>query len=80
MIEESNDPPALIPNTMPHQNRVNPFNNLIATPARGTLVGNRGILHDDQGRIVRPFSHKNWVACVLDFGQQQKRKKCPIKT
>ena len=52
---------------MTHQNRVTPFNELIATPARGNLMGNRGILHDDQGRIVRSFAHKNWVTCVLDF-------------
>ena len=32
---------------MPHPSRVTPFNELIATPARGTLMGNRGILHDE---------------------------------
>ncbi len=52
---------------MPHQNRVTPFNELIATPARGSLMGNRGILHDHQGRIVKPFTHRVWVTCVLDF-------------
>ena len=52
---------------MPHQNRVTPFNELITTPARGTLMGNRGILHDAQGRIVRPYTHRVWVTCLLDF-------------
>ncbi len=52
---------------MPHQNRVTPFNELIATPARGSLMGNRGVLHDGRGRIVRPFAHRNWVTCVLEF-------------
>ncbi len=52
---------------MPHPNRVTPFNELIATPTRGTLMGNRGVLHDDQRRIVRRFAHRNWVTCVLDF-------------
>ena len=52
---------------MPYQNRVTPFNELIAIPARGSLMGNRGVLHDDQGRIVRPFAHRNWVACDLEF-------------
>ena len=33
---------------MPRQNRVTPFNELIATPARGALMGNRGILHNDR--------------------------------
>ena len=31
---------------MPLQNRVTPFGELIATAARGTLMGNRGCLHD----------------------------------
>ena len=52
---------------MPSLNRVTPFNELIATPARGTLMGNRGILHDDQGRIVKPFAHRNWITCLLEF-------------
>jgi len=30
-------------------------------------MGNRGILHDDRGRMFRPFAHKNWVTCVLAF-------------
>jgi hypothetical protein len=33
------------------QNRVTPFGQFEATPARGLLMGNRGILHDDQGRL-----------------------------
>lgn len=30
---------------MPHRNRVDPFGDLVADPARGTLYGNRGVLH-----------------------------------
>jgi len=52
---------------MPLQNRVTPFGELIATPARGTLMGNRGCLHDAARRIRRPFAAKRWIACVLDF-------------
>ena len=37
---------------MPLQNRVTPFGELIATEARGLLMGNRGILHDGDGHIV----------------------------
>jgi hypothetical protein len=33
---------------MPLQNRVTPLGEIIADPARGTLMGNRGILHDAQ--------------------------------
>ena len=52
---------------MPRQNRVTPFGELIATPARGTLMGNRGCLHDLQQRIRRPFVGRRWIACVLQF-------------
>ncbi|TMQ28460.1 MAG: hypothetical protein E6K82_00355 [Candidatus Rokuibacteriota bacterium] len=52
---------------MPRQNRVTPFGELIATPARGTLMGNRGCLHDLQQRIRRPFAGRRWIACVLQF-------------
>ena len=30
-------------------------------------MGNRGILHDDGNRIVRPWAHKAWVTCLLEF-------------
>jgi hypothetical protein len=52
---------------MPLQNRVNPFGELIATPARGTLMGNRGCLHDGHRRIRRPFALRRWILCVLQF-------------
>jgi hypothetical protein len=52
---------------MARQNRVNPFGELIATPDRGTLMGNRGVLHDAQGRIKRPWQLKRWLICVLEF-------------
>jgi hypothetical protein len=52
---------------MPRQNRVTPFSALIAAPARGTLMGNRGCLHDDHGRIRRPFLGRRWIICLLSF-------------
>jgi hypothetical protein len=52
---------------LPRQNRVTPFGGLIATECRGTLMGNRGCLHDDQQRIRRPFACKRWLICVLEF-------------
>jgi len=30
-------------------------------------MGNRGILHDDHNRVVRPWAHKAWVTCLLEF-------------
>lgn len=52
---------------MPLQNRVTPFGSLIATPARGTLMGNRGCLHNDRKQIKRQFQLKRWITCVLQF-------------
>ncbi len=49
------------------QNRVTPFGELIATPSRGTLMGNRGCLHDEQKRIRRLFACRRWIICVLEF-------------
>jgi hypothetical protein len=58
---------------MPRQNRVTPFSDLIATPARGTLMGNRGCLHDDNTRIRRRFVGKRWIICVLEFKGRRHR-------
>jgi hypothetical protein len=51
----------------PRQNRVTPFNELISTPARGLVYGNRGCLHDTDGRIRRLYNGKRWLACRLEF-------------
>src|SRR5512135_218276 len=52
---------------MPRQNRVTPFSTLIATPARGTLTGNRGCLHDEHGQIRRDYQGQRWIICLLEF-------------
>jgi hypothetical protein len=52
---------------MPLQNRVTPLSELIADPARGLVYGNRGCLHDEQGRIRRRYNGKRWIACRLEF-------------
>lgn len=52
---------------MPLQNRVTPFGTLIATSERGTLMGNRGCLHDERQRIRRPFQLQRWLICLLEF-------------
>src|SRR5262245_32778401 len=52
---------------MPLQNRVTPLGELIAHPARGLVYGNRGCLHDDQGRIRRRYATRRWIACRLEF-------------
>jgi hypothetical protein len=49
------------------QNRVTPLGDLVAEPARGLVYGNRGCLHDAEGRIRRRFDGKRWIACRLRF-------------
>jgi hypothetical protein len=53
--------------SMPLQNRVDPYGRLHAVEARGALMGNRGILHDDEKRIVAPWRLKRWITCTLSF-------------
>jgi hypothetical protein len=52
---------------MPLQNRVTPLGELLAHPARGLVYGNRGCLHDAQGRIRRRQATRRWIACRLEF-------------
>jgi hypothetical protein len=49
------------------RNRVTPLSELIADPARGLVYGNRGCLHDEEGRIRRRYNGKRWIACRLEF-------------
>jgi hypothetical protein len=49
------------------QNRVTPLSELIATPARGLVYGNRGCLHDDSGQIRRRYNGRRWISCQLQF-------------
>ena len=54
---------------MPLQNRVTPFGEIVAHPARGMFMGNRGILHDSGRRLhpTRRWTHKTWICCLCDF-------------
>jgi hypothetical protein len=52
---------------MPHQNRVTPFGDIVARPGRGLLMGNRGVLHDGERRIVRFAQGRRWIACRTEF-------------
>ena len=59
---------------MPLQNRVTPFGELIAVPARGTLFGNRGgRFHTDAKTLTaRRWASRQWICCVLDFKGRQR--------
>lgn len=59
------------------QNRVDPFGNIIKTPARGHLMGNRGLLHGDHKNILRPFRLKAWITCVLEFKNRKREVMTP---
>ncbi|WP_068117138.1 hypothetical protein [Tropicimonas marinistellae] len=53
---------------MTRQNRVLPTGEIVATPARGLFMGNRGILHDTEGRLgVSRWKHTAWICCALSF-------------
>jgi hypothetical protein len=54
---------------VPLQNRVDPFGELIATPARGLFLGNRGgrFHRDDQTLGQRRWASRQWICCVLRF-------------
>ena len=62
---------------MPRRNRVTPFGAIIVTPARGTLMGNRGVLHDQDERIRRDWVLKRWLLCVLEFNGRRRKVMTP---
>ncbi len=59
---------------MPLPNRVTPLAELIATPARGTLMGNRGgkFHTDDRKAHRRRWASRQWICCVLEFNNRQR--------
>ena len=54
---------------MPLQNRVDPFGELFADPARGTFMGNRGGRFHTPARTLtaRRWASRQWICCVLTF-------------
>jgi hypothetical protein len=59
---------------VPLQNRVDPFGELIATPARGLFLGNRGgrLHRDDRTLSKRRWASRQWICCVLRFKQRHR--------
>ena len=57
------------------QNRVSPFGELFAAPARGLLMGNRGgRLHDGQRKLgARRWTSKQWICCRLQFNNRRRK-------
>ena len=54
---------------MPLQNRVTPEGEIIATPHRGLMMGNRGGCFHLPDRTLgsRRWATRQWIACVLEF-------------
>jgi hypothetical protein len=61
---------------MPLENRVTPFGEIVATPERGTMFGNRGgRFHDPrtQSLLKRRFASRRWICCELCFKNRRRR-------
>jgi hypothetical protein len=61
------------------QNRVTPNGDIVKTSARGALMGNRGVLHNERQEIGRPFRLKAWITCVLEFKGRRRAIMAPNK-
>jgi hypothetical protein len=61
---------------VPIQNRVTPLGEIIATPERGLVYGNRGCLHDSAGALRRRYPTQRWIACQLSF---RGRRRSPLR-
>ncbi|MCE0733636.1 hypothetical protein LWH48_12685 [Halomonas sp. G15] len=64
---------------MPLQNRVDPSGQILSSPARGTLMGNRGTLHDAEKKVVKTHSVQRWIICVLKFKGRRRELMTPGK-
>ncbi len=56
------------------QNRVTPFGEIVADPARGTMMGNRGgCFHNSARQLARHrWASKCWITCLLRFKSRQR--------
>jgi hypothetical protein len=59
---------------MPLQNRVQPTGDILAHPARGLFMGNRGgcFHRDDQTLKDRRWTSRRWIVCVLIFKDRRR--------
>lgn len=46
---------------------MSPMGQLHSVREHGSLMGNRGQLHNEQQQIVRPWKLKRWITCALDY-------------
>lgn len=57
---------------MKFQNRVNPEGEICFSSERGTLMGNRGCLHDDGQKVRYSTKRDAWVTCLLSFKERKR--------
>lgn len=62
---------------MPLQNRVCPDGTIETNPARGSLMGNRGVLHNFKQQITSHFKNKAWITCALAFKGRKRQLMSP---
>jgi hypothetical protein len=62
---------------MARRNRVTPTGDIVATPERGTVMGNRGVLHDADGDVRRAWQLERWIVCVLAFRGRRRQVMTP---
>jgi hypothetical protein len=61
--------------SVPLQNRVDPFGNLIAERARGLMMGNRGGRLHRTGKTLGPsrWVSRQWICCRLEFNNRHRK-------
>ena len=64
---------------MPLQNRVSPIGSIVSVSSKGTLMGNRGRLHNENKELKSLSKHKCWVACKLEFKGRKRELMAPNK-
>jgi hypothetical protein len=59
----------------PLQNRVRPDGEIVSVAARGTMMGNRGgVFHTPSQTLLNKRWHsKQWICCVLEFKNRQRK-------
>lgn len=63
--------------SLPRRNRVTPFGEIVAIRERGTIMGNRGVIHNAAGQIVREWKLNRWIICLLEFKGRRRRVMTP---
>ena len=58
---------------MPLPNGVSPLGQLSATCPSAAWMGNRGVLHDDAGHLVRETQRKAWLTCALHYKERNRK-------